>query len=198
MGEASWLSPIIVILKKNKKFEIYVDFWQLNDATKKDPYPLFFTKEVLDEMVGHEVYSFLDGFFEYHQIMIAPKDRYKIAFIINWGAFVWVVMPFRFKNVTNLSTSGEYSFQRISWGVHETIIGWLQRVQYMDTHLLKLQLCFNKCREFDISLNPEKCMFLVHLSIILGYVVSKESKLPDLKRLSAIVHMSTLKTPKEI
>jgi hypothetical protein len=41
-------------------------------------------------------------------------------------------------------------------------------------------------------------MFLVHLSIILGYVVSKESKLSDPKKILAIVHMPTSKTPKDI
>jgi hypothetical protein len=50
---------------------------------EKNPYPLFFIEEVLDEVIGHEVYSFLDGFFGYHQIMIALEDMYKIAFIID-------------------------------------------------------------------------------------------------------------------
>jgi hypothetical protein len=31
--------------------------------------------------------------------MIASEDRYNIAFITNWGVFVWVVMPFGLKNV---------------------------------------------------------------------------------------------------
>jgi hypothetical protein len=66
----------------------------LNTTTKKDPYPLPFKKEVLDMVSGHEVYSFLDGFSGYHQITITPEDRYKIAFIIDWGTFVWIVMPF--------------------------------------------------------------------------------------------------------
>jgi hypothetical protein len=35
----------------------------LNVATKKDPYPLSFTDEVINIIVGHEVYTFLDGFF---------------------------------------------------------------------------------------------------------------------------------------
>jgi hypothetical protein len=67
----------------------------------------------------------------------------------------------------------------------------------LDTHLTKLRLCFDKSREFEISLNPEKCMFLMHLSIIMGYVVSKESKLLDSKKILAIVHMLTPKTPKD-
>ncbi len=36
--EATWLSPIIVVLKKNNKLQICVDFRKLNVATKKDPY----------------------------------------------------------------------------------------------------------------------------------------------------------------
>jgi hypothetical protein len=48
-----------------------------------------------------------------------------------------------------------------------------------------------------LSLNPEKCMFLEHSSVVLGYVVSKEGKLPDLKKILAIVHMPTPKTPKD-
>jgi len=35
------------------------------------------------------------------------------------------------------------------------------------------------------------------LSIIMGYVVSKESKLLDSKKILAIVHMLTPKTPKD-
>ncbi len=68
----------------------------------------------------------------------------------------------------------------------------------LDTHLPKLQLCFDKCREFDISLNFEKFMFLVHLGIILGYVVSKEGKLPNPKKISAIIHMPISKIAKDI
>jgi primosomal protein N' len=41
-------------------------------------------------------------------------------------------------------------------------------------------------------------MFLVHLGIILGYAASKEGKLSNPKKISAIVHMPTLKTPKDI
>jgi hypothetical protein len=38
-------------------------------------------------------------------------------------------------------------------------------------------------------------MFLVHLGVILGYVVSKENKLLDLKKILIIVHMVAPKTP---
>ncbi len=64
-----------------------------------------FFNEVLNIIAGHEAYSFLDGYSCHHQISIAREDRYKTTFVINWGAFVWMVMPFGVKN-------GPPTFQR--------------------------------------------------------------------------------------
>jgi hypothetical protein len=75
-----------------------IDFRKLNATTKKDPYPLPFTYEVLNTVTGYDAYSFLDGYSRYHQIFIILKDRYKIAFVTNWGPFIWKAIPFRVKN----------------------------------------------------------------------------------------------------
>jgi hypothetical protein len=64
----------------------------------------------------------------------------------------------------------------------------------LKTHLAKFWLCFDKCQEFGISLNLEKCMFLVFSSVILGYIMSKEGKLPDPKKIATIVNMKPWKT----
>jgi len=57
--EATWLSPIIVVPKKNGKFRICVDFRKLNVTTKKDPYLLPSTNEVINmSIIGHEVYTY--------------------------------------------------------------------------------------------------------------------------------------------
>ncbi len=46
--ETTWLSRIVVVPKKNGKFRICVNFRKMNATTKKDPYPLPFTYEVLN------------------------------------------------------------------------------------------------------------------------------------------------------
>jgi hypothetical protein len=38
--EATWLSPIVMVPKKNGKLWIYVNFHKLNATTKTNPYPL--------------------------------------------------------------------------------------------------------------------------------------------------------------
>jgi hypothetical protein len=64
----------MVVPQKNGKLKICVNFKKLNMATKKDPYLLPFTYEVINTIVGHEVYTFLDKFSRYHHISIALKD----------------------------------------------------------------------------------------------------------------------------
>jgi hypothetical protein len=65
-------------------------------------------------------------------------------------------------------------------------------------HKNKLQLCFEKCHVFGINLNPNKFMFLVYARVILGYIMSKEGKLSDLKKFFAIMNMPPPKIPKDI
>jgi hypothetical protein len=55
----------------------------LSVATKKDPYPLFFTNEILNIIAWHDVYSFLSEYFGYHQIFRAPEDKYETTSVID-------------------------------------------------------------------------------------------------------------------
>ncbi len=59
----------------------------------------------------------------------------------------------------------------------------------METHLQKLRLCFQKCREYNISLKAKKYVFMVIFGVILEFIVSKEGKLPDPKKIDAIMNM---------
>ncbi len=73
--EVTWLSPIVVVPKKNDKLNICIDFRKPNATTKKDPYSLHFTDEMLNIVVGYETYSFLNGYSRYYQISITPEDK---------------------------------------------------------------------------------------------------------------------------
>ncbi len=68
----------------------------------------------------------------------------------------------------------------------------------MGNYLQKLRLCFQKCKEYGISLNLDKCAFMIFLGMILGLIISKERKLPDPKKIHAIVNMPPPKNPQHI
>jgi hypothetical protein len=65
----------------------------------------------------------------------------------------------------------------------------------MESHLQRLELCFQKCREYGISLNLDKCAFMVFSGMILGFIVSKVGKLLDPKKIQAIVNMPPPRNP---
>jgi hypothetical protein len=46
----------------------------------------------------------------------------------------------------------------------------------MDSHLQKLKLCFQKCKEYGINLNADKCAFMVFSEMILSFIVSKKTE----------------------
>jgi hypothetical protein len=53
----------------------------------------------------------------------------------------------------------------------------------MENHLQKLKLSFQKWREYGKYLNLDKCAFMVFSRMILGFIVSKERKLLDPKKI---------------
>jgi hypothetical protein len=78
--ESEWIIPMVVQDKKTREIRFCVDLKKLNDACLHDPFPTLFTDEVLDNVGGQEVYSFIDGFSGYHQIKIAKEDHHKTTF----------------------------------------------------------------------------------------------------------------------
>jgi len=59
----------------------------------------------------------------------------------------------------------------------------------MESHLMKFKLCFQKCREYRINLNLDKCAFMIFSGLVLGFIVSKEGKILDPKKVQVIVNM---------
>ena len=91
---SEWVSPIVMVPKKNGKIRICQDYRKLNAVTKKDYFPLSFIDSILDVVVRHECCSFLDGFLGYNQVKIAKEDQLKTIFTTDWGTYAYTVMPF--------------------------------------------------------------------------------------------------------
>jgi hypothetical protein len=100
--ESEWIIPMVVQEKKQVGIRICIDLRKLNDAFLHDPFPTPFTDEVLENVGGHEDYSFTDGFSGYHKIKIAQEDRYKTMFATEWGSYQYIVIPFGLKNAPTI------------------------------------------------------------------------------------------------
>lgn len=75
-----WISPIVVVSKKNGKLRVCINLKKVNVAIIRDNYPLQIIDHVIEQVVRKETYSFLHGFLGYNHIWINPKDKHKMAF----------------------------------------------------------------------------------------------------------------------
>ena len=75
-----------------------VDFRDLNKACPKDDFPLPHIDVIVDSAASSVMYSFIDEFLRYNQIMMAVMDKIKTAFITEWETYCYKVIPFGLKN----------------------------------------------------------------------------------------------------
>ena len=90
--DSLWVSPVQVVPKKGGTtvirtesnallpsrtvtgWRICIDYRKLNKETIKYHFPLPFLDQMLDRLVRHEYYCFLDGYSGYNQITISSDD----------------------------------------------------------------------------------------------------------------------------
>ena len=155
-----WLSPIMVVPKKNGKLRVCINLKKVNAATIRDNYPLPITEHLLERVAKKEAYNFLDGFCGYNQVSIHPNDQHKTTFATKFGIFAYRFMPFGL-------TNAPVTFQRVmNHTFREHLRNFLK--VYMDDlcvhsksrtdHIIHLIKVFLRNVElFYICLNLEKC-----------------------------------------
>lgn len=175
---SEWVSPIMISLKKDTtQIRICVDFCCLNAVTIKDPFPIPFTNSVLEEVAGHEIYSFMDGFSGYNQISITEEDKLKMTFVVEDGVYAYNWMPF---GLCNASTTFQriilHIFDKMSLGNFKAFLDdWLV-FSAEDKHLAALTKCMERCRHARLALNPKKCRFVVSQGKLLGHCLQGRPK----------------------
>ncbi|XP_028055176.1 uncharacterized protein LOC114259368 [Camellia sinensis] len=80
----TWLANIVPVKKKNGQI--------------RDEFSLPHIDTLVDATMGHQMFSFMDGFSGYNQIKMAEQDAEKTVFRTPLGNFFYTVMPFRLKN----------------------------------------------------------------------------------------------------
>ncbi|GJU93217.1 reverse transcriptase domain-containing protein [Tanacetum coccineum] len=188
----SWVNPIHVVLKKRGmiivlndnnelipsriilRWRVCIDYHKLNDATRKDHFPLPFIDQMLERLCGNEYYCFLDGFLRFFQIQIVPEDQEKTTFTCPYGTFAYQRMSFGLCNVSD-------TFQRCMMAIFHDMVEDFMEV-FMDEFLVfrnsfdccqaNLDKMLARCEETNLELNWEKYHFMVKEGIVLGHKMS--------------------------
>ena len=91
-------SPVAMVRKKDGSHQFCVDYRALNSVTKSDTFPLPRIDDLLDQLGGTRYFSTLNLASGFWQICMEPCSREKTAFVIPFGLYEFLVMPFDLKN----------------------------------------------------------------------------------------------------
>ena len=106
-------------------WRVCIDNRRLNEATRKDHFPLPFIDQMLERLASHTYYCFLDRMSGYFQIPIALEDQEKTTFTCPFGTFAYRRIPFRLCHAPA-------TFQRCMIAIFEDMVGESMKVHMDD------------------------------------------------------------------
>nr|GFB62574.1 reverse transcriptase domain-containing protein [Tanacetum cinerariifolium] len=194
ISDSPWVCPIhcvpkkggMIVIKNDENelvptrlvtgWRVCIDYRKLNEATRKDHFPLPF----MDQMLEH------------------PKDQEKTTFTCPYGTFAYKRMPFGLCNAPG-------TFQRCMMAIFHDMIEQTMEV-FMDdflvfgnsfsTCLTNLEKMLKICEDTKLALNWEKSHFMVKEGIVLGHKISKKGIEVDKEKIeviSKLPHPTTVK-----
>nr|GEW79521.1 reverse transcriptase domain-containing protein [Tanacetum cinerariifolium] len=218
ISDSPWVSPVHCVPKKggftvvkNEENELIptrlvtgwrvcIDYRKLNEATRKDHFPLPFMDQMLERLAGNQYYCFLDGFFSYFQIPIDPKDQENTTFTCPYETFAYRRMPFGLCNAPS-------TFQRCMMAIFHDMIEKTIEVFMDDFSVFKnsfqsclshLEKMLKRYEDTNLYLNWDKSHFMVKEGIVLGHKISKEGIEVDKAKVDVITKLPHLTTIKAI
>nr|GEW29560.1 reverse transcriptase domain-containing protein [Tanacetum cinerariifolium] len=142
-------------------WRVCIDYRKLNEATRKDHFPLPFIDPMLERLAGNQYYCFLDGFSGYFQIPIDLKDQEKTTFTCPYEMFAYRHMPFGICNAP---------------GTFQSCLSHLERM-------------LKRCEDTNLCLNWEMSHFMVKEGIVLGHKISKQEIEVDKAKVDVIIKL---------
>ena len=110
---------------------------------------------MLDMLAGHSHYCFLDGYSDYNQIAIAPKDQEKTTFTCPYGTYAFRRMPYGLCNAPT-------TFQRCMMSFFSDLLEEIMEI-FMDdfsvygssfeSYLEILEIVLHRCKGKNLALN---------------------------------------------
>ena len=177
-----WVSPIVVVPKKDGGVRICVDMRVANEAIQRVRHPIPTVDDVSFELNGAKYFTKLDLSQAYHQLELDENSRKITTFSTHVGLY-------RYKRLnygTNASAEiFQYMLQSQLHGlkgvknIADDIIVYGTTREEHDENLDK---CLSRLKQRGLTLNQSKCKFLNSTLEFFGQIFSEGGTRPDPKR----------------
>ena len=193
-----WCSPIVVVPKKNGSIRLCIDYTKLNQAVRREFFPMPSIEEALASLGNARCFSKLDANSGYWQMPLSKKSRDITTFITPFGRFRCNRLPF---GISSAPEVFHREMQRILVNC-EGVICHMDDVLVFgsDTreHNRRLDKVLDTLLTAGLTLNKEKCEFNLSKVKFVGHVISSRGIEADPNKIKAIVQYPSPRSKKEL
>lgn len=185
-SSSPWMSPVVLVKKKDGTLRMCIDFRRLNKVTKRDPYQLPRVDSLTDRMQGCQYFTSIDVLSAFWNVPMAEQDIQKTGFSTAFGNFEWTRMPFGLVNASS-------SFQRL---MDQVVNGLDDTGAYIDDvfvftatwkgHLDALDKTLGRLVEAGLKCKLSKCSFAGDSVKCLGHTVTSQGVTVDEDKIQAV------------
>ena len=198
-SKSPFSSSVVCVRKKDGGMRLCIDYRELNKKSVPDRHPIPRIQEALDSLGGKSWFSVLDQGKAYHQGFIGEDSQPLTAFIVPWGLYEWIRIPFGLKNApANFQCFMEHCLRDLR---DEMCIPYLDDVivfsETFEQHIEHLRRVLQRLKSHGVKLKPRKCELLKREVTFLGRIISEDGCRMDPKATSAVIHLKNVK-PKTV
>ncbi len=199
MDATPWVSPLVVIPKKDGDVRLCVDMHMPNKAIHCERHPTPTVDDLIHKLNGATVFTKLDLRSGYHQLSLAEESRHITTFATHKGLY-------RYKKLNFGTNSASETFQHViskqirdianAININNDIIIFGQT---QADHDEALRVVFERFSQIGLALlNQDKCEFSQSQLTFFGSIFSREGVSPDPAKVEAIHKCSTPRSVKEV
>ena len=192
-----WVSSMVVVKKANGKIRLCIDPHPLNQALRRNYYPLPVIDDLLPQLTNAKVFSVVDAKNGFWHVQLDEESSLLTTFGTPWGRYRWTRMPF------GISPTPEEFQRRLEHALEGLdgvkpifddilIFGAGQtQAEALSAHDIKLRALFERCRTKGIKLNKEKLKLRLPEVKFMGHVICQDGLKPDPDKVQGIRGMPT-------
>lgn len=198
VGPSSWISPIVIVFKRDGGMRLCIDMRCANKAILRENFPLPTFESFMTKLKGARFFSRLDLKNAYHQLELDESSRSITTFITPKGLF-------RYKRLLFGVNSAPEIFQRTLEGLLSSCSNCLNYIDDViiygkseDEHDMAVKKVLETFKLNNVTLNADKCTWKAKKLHFLGHILSDSGILPDQEKIQTINNFRPPETKEEL
>ena len=195
---SQWISPVVVIPKKNGGIRLCVDMRRANQGATRERYPIPTVDEVIQDLNQSKVFSKLDILLAYHQIELTPDSREITAFMTHKGVY-------RYKRLMFGINCASEMYNKVMNQVFQGLEGAKNMFDDVFVHGAtkedydkRLEDILKRLQEKELTLNIDKCNFNMDKIEFMGHMLSAHGIGVSQSKVDAVVQARRPESTSEV